>query len=78
MQGYYTMLTDGDAEEAGFALDARLFLNCHVTSGNAVDSSNGDDDESGEWPMECGGYSSYIAKNEVRGPPVKGVWTVWG
>ena len=54
-------------------LDARLFLNCHVTN-NATSSScaNGDDDggdggeDDGEWPMECGGYTSYIAKNEGR------------
>ena len=65
------MLTDGDAEEAGFALDARLFLNCHVT--NSASSANGDEgndgdgaEEDGEWPMECGGYTSYIAKNEGR------------
>ena len=64
------MLTDGDADEAGFALDARLFLNCHVTSNNKAISDGGGDDSNGggddEWPMECGGYTSYIAKNEAR------------
>ncbi len=40
------MLTDGDAVSAGFALDARLFLNCVG------------------WSADCGGYSSYIAKDE--------------
>jgi Rps23 Pro-64 3,4-dihydroxylase Tpa1-like proline 4-hydroxylase len=45
-RGCYTMLTDGDAEAAQFALDARLFVNC------------------GGWSLDCGGFSSYIAKDE--------------
>ena len=68
-QGYYTMLTDRDAAEAGFALDARLFLNCNVANVSFVnddDSRREEDEEDGEWPMGCGGYTSYIVKNEGR------------
>ena len=70
-QGYYTMLTDRDAAEAGFALDARLFLNCNVTNISFVndgddDSRRDEEENDGEWPMQCGGYTSYIVKNEGR------------